>query len=200
MKFKDYLAKLKLQLNNKNTGNLIIIFLFAVLLFVFSQNIPSDKKTSSSKDMSSQNSIPQDVVSNDIDDGYEATLKNELKETLSMVKGVGDVEVMIYFESGYEKIPVFNSSDSVSTSEETDQNGGKRVTTQKNIGNNIVVANDGGSNAPFVVKTLKPKITGVFVVAEGASDKKVSQEITQAVINLFNLQENNVKVYPMAKY
>lgn len=199
MKYKDYLKKVKEQLNNKNTGNLIIIFLFAVLLFVFSAYIPSGEEVTSSDGVSSQNSMSQDVTSNNIDDEYEVSLKNELKETLSMVKGVGEVEVMIYFESGSEKIPVFNASDSESTSEETDQNGGKRITTQKNIGNNIVVANEGNNNAPFVIKTLKPKITGVIVVAEGAYDDDIALQITQAVINLFNLQENNVKVYPMAK-
>ena len=198
-KFKDYFDKLKEQLNNKRMGNLIIIFLFAVLLFVFAQYIPSGNNTSTSKDNQSQNSISQDGTSADIDGGYEASLQNELKDTLKMIKGVGNVEVMIYFESGYEKIPVFNSSDSVSTSEETDQNGGKRTTTQKNTGNNIVMANDGSNNDPFITKTLKPKITGVLVVAEGASDKTIASGITQAVMNLFNLQENNVKVYPMAK-
>lgn len=200
MNFKDFLNKLKEQLNNKKIGNLIIIFLFAVLLFIFSEYIPSDNKANSSKDVSSQNSISQDVVNTDIDDEYEVSLKNELKETLSKVRGVGDVEAMIYFESGSEKIPVFNSSDSKSTSEETDQNGGRRITTQENVGSNIVVANEGSSNAPFVTKILKPKITGVIIVAEGAYDKNIALQITEAVMNLFNLQENNVKVFPMAKY
>ena len=200
MNLKDFLDKVKEQLNNKKTGNLIIIFLFAVLLFVFSEYIPFNNNADSSKDVSSQNSVSQNVVSTNIDDEYEASLKYELKKTLSKVRGVGEVEVMIYFESGSEKIPVFNHSDSRSTSEETDQNGGKRITTQQNAGSDIVVANEGSNNVPFITKTLKPKITGVFIVAEGAYDKNIASQITQAVMNLFDLQENNVKVFPMAIY
>ncbi len=197
MKFKDFINKLKEQLNNKNTGNLIIIFLFAVLIFVFSSEyFTTTKKTASSNMKTEESEIPF----NNIDNKYEESLKEELKETLSKVKGVGKVEVMIYFESGEEKIPVFNSNDSLSTSEETDTEGGERRTTQKNVGNTIVVANENGDNVPFVIKTLKPKITGVFIVAEGASDVNVEYKITQAVMNLFDIQENNIKVYPMAKY
>ena len=108
MNFKDFLNKAKEQLNNKKTGNLLIIFLFAVLLFIFSEYIPSGDKANSSKDVSSQNSISQNVVNTNIDDEYEVSLKNELEETLSKIRGVGIVDVMIYFESGSEKIPVFN--------------------------------------------------------------------------------------------
>ena len=47
--------------------------------------------------------------------------------------------------------------------------------------------NDGNKNEPLIVKTYKPKITGVCIVAEGAEEKITELRITKAVLNLFNL-------------
>ena len=59
--------------------------------------------------------------------------------------------------------------------------------------------NKNGQSAPLIVKTYKPKVVGVMVVAEGADDSKIKYEISQAVSNLYGLSLDKVNVYPMKK-
>lgn len=128
---------------------------------------------------------------------YETELQNKLKNTLQKIDGVGNVEVMIYFEGGDEQVPAVNINDAVSTTEEKDTAGGTRTTTQKNNGSTVVITNDGSKSEPLILKKYKPKVTGVCVVADGAQDKVTELKITRAVTNLFSLPENKVNVFPM---
>jgi stage III sporulation protein AG len=127
---------------------------------------------------------------------YESQLENKLKSTLEQIQGVGKVQLMIYFESGEESVPAVNINDSESLTVENDTGGGKRNITQKNDGRTVVMSNNGNTNEPLIVKKYKPIITGVVVVAEGSNEKITELRIRQAVINLFNLPENKVNVYP----
>ncbi|SQB91495.1 stage III sporulation protein AG [Clostridium tetanomorphum] len=63
----------------------------------------------------------------------------------------------------------------------------------------MVITNNGDKTQPLIVKKNKPKVTGVFIVAEGAENKVTEYRIKKAVINLFNIPDNKVNVYPMKK-
>jgi stage III sporulation protein AG len=56
-----------------------------------------------------------------------------------------------------------------------------------------------GNNEPFILKTYKPKIVGVIVLAEGAENSKIKYELEQAVSKLYNLSLDKVNVYSMKK-
>lgn len=199
MDLKNMFLKLKEGTENKgkkNIGNLLILLLFGVLLLIVGTSLSGTSKMfSTSSDKSSVNTSSQVTVL----DKNENNIEIELKNTIGKMEGVGKVEVMMYFESGAEQVPAFNVTDSTSTSKETDTVGGKRDTTQKNTGSTVVLSNDGGKSEPFIIKTFKPKVTGVFVVAEGAENKVVAYKIAKAVVDLFNVPENKVNVYPMKK-
>lgn len=185
--------------NGKNVGNLIIIFLIGILLLIAGTTLSNKPKSVKTINQMNLENKKEENTKDTQKLKEEETLKNELKNTLSKMEGVGRVEVMIYFESGEEKIPAVNITDSTNTSKEADNEGGKRDTTQKNTGTTVVVTNDGGKSEPFIIKTYKPKVTGVFIVAEGAENKTVEYKITKAVMDLFNIQQNKVNVYPMKK-
>ena len=165
-----------------------------------SSSLPSVETLSpnggSSKDV---NKVADNTASDKSSDDYETAVQDRLKETLEKVDGVGKVEVMVSFESGEEQVPAVNINDSTSVAEEKDTQGGTRNTTQKNDGSTVVITNQGDKSEPLIVKTYKPKVSGVCVVAEGAEDKITELRISKAVINLFNIPENKVNVYPMKK-
>ena len=135
-----------------------------------------------------------DEVSQEILD-YESKQKEELKKILSKMEGVGEVDVKMYFESGEVKVPAYNSTTQNSQTREEDSQGGTRSTTQENGGDTIVMSGD--TNEPFILQTYKPKITGIIIVAEGASSSKVRYDIQVAVSSLYNLSLDKVNVYPM---
>ena len=122
-----------------------------------------------------------------------------LKSTLEQIDGVGKVEVMISFESGEEHVPAVNINDSTNTTQEKDNAGGTRNTTQKNNGSTVVTTSDGSKSEPLILKTYNPKVLGVCVVAEGAENKVTELRISKAVTDLFGISGDKVNVYPMKK-
>lgn len=196
MDLKKILEKLLSKDKKSNLINLTIIALIAILV-VIGTNIFKSTGSAETNEASSKNQQVQKASSSS--DDYEAVLENKLKTTLEQIQGVGRVDVMITFESGEEQVPAINVNDSTSTTEEKDGSGGIRTNTQKTNGSTIVVTNDGSKNEPLIVKTYKPKVVGVCVVAEGADNKVTEYNISKAVVKLFNLSMDKVNVYPMKK-
>lgn len=188
-------------------NNLLIIFLVGVLLVlvgsIFKQPASSPNKggatavaaSDGTEVMASNNNNGSSAVSA----SYKKEMQDDLVDTLEKIEGVGKVHAMIYFESGTEQITVFDEDTSKSITNEDDSSGGQRSIEQENGGTKVVMQTEDNKQKPFVTKTNNPKITGVCVVAEGASDNITELRIRQAVTGLFGLDDINVQVYPMAK-
>jgi stage III sporulation protein AG len=201
MDFKKILSSFS---NNKknNFSNLVIIFLIGVLLVIAANFFKGSTNLFSTKSDSSITTSSTNTVNNQVDPNllnYEAETKNELKTILQKIDGVGNTEVMINYESGEEQVPVLNENKSISETDEKDTAGGTRITKQNNDGSTVVMSSDGNKSQPFIVKTYKPKVSAVFIVAEGADNEVIQLEIKQAVVNYFNLPINKVNVFSMKK-
>lgn len=199
-KLKDKLSE---KTSKKNFMNLLILVLVGVLLAILSNTF---KETAASSIIPSKNNqVTEAEKTKNVQEDNETISKEEqdiekkLKDTLENIEGVGNVKVMIYFKGGEEQIPAININDSTSLTEEKDVDGGTRKITQKNDGRSIVMMNTENGTEPFVVKKYKPEVTGVFIVAEGADNNLIKLQIEKAVINLFDLKEDQVNVYAMKK-
>jgi stage III sporulation protein AG len=106
---------------------------------------------------------------------------------------------MISFESGSESVPAFNSNNSKKVTEENDSSGGKRTTNENTVSTDVVTSNEAGGSKPFITKEMKPVISGVIVIAEGAANPDVKYELYEAVKTVFNISQLKVKVLPMEK-
>ncbi|RXM57177.1 stage III sporulation protein AG [Clostridium tetani] len=205
MNLKKLLEKIKEDFEKKGSknikANLLIVFLIGVLILVTSSFFKSSgtigkEEAEGNKEIEE---VQGEVSIKDINRNKEKQLGIELKQILEKTEGIGNVDVMLYFSEGEEQVPAFNINDSTNSTEETDNEGGRRKTTQKNNGNTVVTTNKGEKTEPLILKTKKPEITGVLIVAEGAENKLTEYRIKKAVINLFNIPENKVNVYPMKK-
>lgn len=188
--------------NKKNFNNLLILFLSGILVviagsFFKTSSISDTSKISSQNKNQNQKQAIQSTSKESQD--YETEVQDKLKNTLEGIDGVGKVDVMISFESSEEQVPAVNVNDSTNTTEEKDTSGGVRNSVQKNNGSTVVTTNDNGKTEPLILKKYKPKVSGVCVVAEGAGNDLTQLRITKAVMDLFNLPENKVNVYPMKK-
>lgn len=190
--FKDFMSK-------ENRWKLILVLLLLVILYIFisffTDNISTLAPSSKNK-VSSNNAVSENEKEKK---DYEEQQKNELKNILKKVDGIGNVEVMLTFESDESKVPATDSNKQTSVTEETDNNGGKRTTNQNTDSNQVVMETKNGENSPLIIKTYKPKIVGVMIVAEGAEDSKIKYEISQAVSTLYGISLDKVNVYPMKK-
>jgi len=174
--------------------NLLILFLTGILILITVNFFSTSNNNNNKQDNNQEQSSDLKSVSD-----YETSIQTKLKETLEQIEGVGKVEVMVSFESGEEQVPAVNVNDSTNKTEEKDTEGGTRNTTQQNNGSTVVITNDGTKSEPLIVKTYKPKVTGVCIVAEGAENSLTELRISKAVINLFNITDDKVNVYPMKK-
>lgn len=197
MNFKNSFEKFFKEKLGKNYVNYIILALIGVLLFIVSGYLKGSNvqalNTSSTKE--AEDAKVQTMSTKD----FEAVLKSELKYVLEQIDGVGKVDVMIYCESGEEQVPAVNINESQNTTEEVDNEGGKRTNTQKSNGSNVVMTNNGGGNTALILKKYNPKVTGVCVVSEGASNSEIKYLISKTVEHLFDIPSSKVTVLPKKK-
>lgn len=128
---------------------------------------------------------------------YAAYLEAHLTEILEDMEGVGRVRVMVTIKSSQELVVEKEESASRSSTNEKDAQGGSRVGGQWENGESVVYRTDGSLSEPYVVKTLKPQVEGVLVVAEGAGTGNINRTITEIVQALFGVEAHKVKVVRM---
>jgi len=127
---------------------------------------------------------------------YEEELENELKEMLSKIKGVGEVSVMINLDSTAEAVVEKNVQTQESTTDEKDSEGGNRQIKDQQRDEQVVILRKGDHEQPIVVKTNKPRVRGVLVVAPGAENMQVKAWISEAVQRVLDVPAHRVSVLP----
>lgn len=155
--------------------------------------INQSKEPSETSENQEENLVTEQQIKN-----YEEKQKNELVEILQQINGIGEVSVMLNFESGETKVPAVNKNTQVSVTEETDNAGGKRTNNQQTDGSTVVMAGENGSD-PLILQVYKPRLMGAIIVAEGAENDKILYEIRKTVSSLYDLSLDKVNVYPMKK-
>lgn len=207
MDFKKLIQKFKELGLNKQLTNIVIIILVGVLIII-AASVFKDTTTNTTTSGKQQNQTTNTTLSDENSDesessnddsAYENQQEAKLEGLLQNIQGVGNVKVMINYEKGEEEVPVYNESTSSSVINENDSSGGKRVTTQNSTGSNVVLTNNGDATKPFIVSKYKPKVSGVYIVAEGANDSDIKLNITDSVAEFFNISVDKVSVDAMKK-
>jgi len=195
----DIKSDLAKVINDKKFLNAVVIALILafLLLAISFLSTTRKKETEESLSTSVDNSSAIEEAAKDTMSNYEESEKQTLRTLLAKIENVGEVEVMINFKSGEVKVPATEENTQEALTEETDSQGGNRTTTQKNGGSTVVMAGDGSKNEPYILQVNKPEISGVLIVAEGASSAKVKYDIQVAVSTLYGISIDKVNVYPM---
>lgn len=196
----SFFNKLKDMLENGNTKKIIYNLLAVVIICVIiliSLSIFYPKQDS--EDMNSSTIKEASEVSADTnipESAYSDSMESRLEKILSQIDGIGEVEVMITYETSTEVVPASNTTKSEQTTQESDKQGGTRTIKQENTSQNIVTVNDKDyKNSPVVIKEIKPIIRGVIVVAEGADNPEIKSNLIEAVTTIFQIKSHKVKIY-----
>lgn len=167
-------------------NQLMLTLLVGILLIVIAMPV---KKTKT-KD------VPVEAgTEKSYEDEYEEAVERKLEEVLREVEGVGNVKVMVTFQSSSEKIIEKDQATNSQTVTESDKQGGKRETKEAQD-NEATVYNStsGGEQTPYVTKEVNPKVEGVVVIAEGGGNAVVIKNITEAIQALFDVDTHKIKV------
>jgi stage III sporulation protein AG len=126
---------------------------------------------------------------------YENIYETQLRDILESVVGVGDVEVMVNLDSTPEVVVEKNTNTRSSSNQEVDKEKATRNQMDQTRDEQVVVV-QGKQDQPVVVKTLKPRVRGVLVVAKGADNIQVKAWITEAVQKVLDVPAYKISILP----
>lgn len=130
----------------------------------------------------------------------EKYLADKLQQMLGMVEGAGDVEVTVRLASSSRAEYAINTSTGTKTTEEKDQAGGTRVQTEDNdTGQLVLIKGNDGKEIPVLQQETAPNVSGVLVVATGASDPAIKTELFRAVRVSLGVEPQKILVLPKSK-
>ena len=193
MDFKKLKNEVSKLFKNKYMGNILAVLLVIGFILIAITILAPGLLSGKNEVLTEENNTKVNTTVST----YEDKQKIELTNILRKIDGVGEVDVMINFESGEEKVAAYDSTNQTTKTEETDTNGGKRVSDQQNDTTKVVMSSESGGKSPVILKTYKPKVIGVVITAEGAESSKVRYDIEKAVSSLYGISVEKVNVYPM---
>ena len=129
---------------------------------------------------------------------YAKVWEEKLEESLLYIEGAGEVKVLITLKESEQKVLAKDGMEDISEMTEADASGGSRKTTQSRVEKNtIYTVDERGQDVPYVVKTISPAVAGVVVIAQGADQPKVRQNIIEAIQVLFDVDMNKITIVKM---
>lgn len=121
-------------------------------------------------------------------------LENKLKNILSKIKGVEDVNVCLNYSESSEVVAMYNENSKSTSTEETDDTGGTRKIEETDSQKEVIYKEDDGVKTPITAKIIKPKIEGAIITAKGVENADVKTNVIQAVEAVTGLATHKIQV------
>lgn len=184
----------------------LILIIGGLLLLVITYPLPSGADGKNGQNGTGKNAVSQKNETAVLESGQEIKGQNDytaktearLAEILSNVSGAGKVKVFISF--GDYGTNIVEKDVSYTRNNEDRSGTDIQNTTSVNTENTettVYTADEDGNEVPFVRKIMTPKVEGVFIVAEGGENQKVREEMKEAIMALFGIEEHKIKVVKM---
>jgi stage III sporulation protein AG len=175
-KLLDKFPFLKKFKDNKKLQVLFGVFVLCILMLVY-LNFNKSNNTSTSSTISTSAE-------------YVNSLENKLSNILSEVSGAGKVNVIVTLESGSQIVVASSKEERTNTS-----TNGSNKTESITVNETPVIITSTGGSTPLILMEILPKIKGVLVVAQGASDMKIKLELIRAVQAVLDVPSDNIEIF-----
>lgn len=187
------------QDKKKVVENCIIIIIIGVILIVAGGTLFKKKDIGQGRDYlqdSGLNTGNSEESIKILKDSGNYSMEEKLEIILSEIAGAGKVSVMITYLSGSEKVPAYDIRKSENNTNEEDDRGGSRVITQKDSDEKIAYEEiQSGMKKPIILKEKEPEVKGVVIVADGAAEPIVKENMIRAVQTLMDVPVHKVQVF-----
>lgn len=188
--------------NNKKKIENLFFFVIVLIITIVIINIiwNGDKNSSNSESVKNDTSkqlASKNTTSLEVSSGTTNELEIRLKEILSKIQGVGEVEVLINYSESSEIVPMYNENTKTSNTAETDTSGGTRTIQETDSQKEIIYEENDGEKTPITQKVVEPKIEGAIITAKGANNADVKSSIIQAVEAVTGLATHKIQVFEM---
>ncbi len=167
---------------NKQYKNIVIVAGILGVALIFISTFTSGKQEKNQKEniSSSQSAI------NLTDDEYKLNLENSLKEIISNINGVGNINVMVTMQSSTQK--------EYATEKKIDTESASSKTSDKTETSYIKIKDSDGTEHAIPITEYAPKVRGVVVICDGGDQPFIKERVTQAVIAAVDVSSNHVYV------
>lgn len=191
----DFFSRMKNIFNNKEkrVENLISFLIILVITLIFINKILKGDEKKKEVDYTNQSGVELALDNDEINVSYN-DFEMKLENILTKINGVGKVSVLLTYSESSTVVPIYNISQSTSTTEEKDTSGGTRTITSEDNKKDVIT--DSSSNI-VTEKQIMPKIEGAIITAEGAKDANVKSNIIVAVEAVTGLANHKIQVFEM---
>lgn len=125
----------------------------------------------------------------------EKDLEDKLVQNLQQMTGVGRVQVSVTLSTSLKSEFAMSGSVTKKNIKEADKTGGTRESSEVTESNQLVIPN--GASEPVIVMEERPTVAGVLIIAEGAQDPNIRENIHNAVKTLLDIPTQKISVQPM---
>ncbi len=190
MKMQDFMQKIKEK--KLKRSDWLILVLAGILILIIA--LPTDTKEKKQAEKSKENISK----GNNTMEASKDEIERKLEDILEKIDGAGDVKVMITYQDSGTQVVEKDKNTSENSLEESDSTGGVRSTKEQQLQESTVYEEADAGNTPFVSKELLPKVEGILIVASGGDNQKVKQNISEAVLALFQVEAHRIKIVKMS--
>lgn len=190
MKMQDFMQKIKEK--KLKRSDWLILVLAGILILIIA--LPTDTKEKKQAEEAKENISKE----NNTMEASKDEIERKLEDILEKIDGAGDVKVMITYQDSGTQVVEKDKNTSENFLEESDSTGGVRSTKEQQLQESTVYEEADAGNTPFVSKELLPKVEGILIVASGGDNQKVKQNISEAVLALFQVEAHRIKIVKMS--
>lgn len=190
MKMQDFMQKIKEK--KLKRSDWLILVLAGILILIIA--LPTDTKEKKQAEEAKENISKE----NNTMEASKDKIERKLEDILEKIDGAGDVKVMITYQDNGTQVVEKDKNTSENSLEESDSTGGVRSTKEQQLQESTVYEEADAGNTPFVSKELLPKVEGILIVASGGDNQKVKQNISEAVLALFQVEAHRIKIVKMS--
>ena len=190
MKMQDFMQKIKEK--KLKRSDWLILVLAGILILIIA--LPTDTKEKKQAEEAKENISKE----NNTMEASKDEIERKLEDILEKIDGAGDVKVMISYQDSGTQVVEKDKNTSENSLEESDSTGGVRSTKEQQLQESTVYEDADAGNTPFVSKELLPKVEGILIVASGGDNQKVKQNISEAVLALFQVEAHRIKIVKMS--
>lgn len=126
----------------------------------------------------------------------ERETEERLKSVLSCIRGAGEVEVMITYDTGAQIVPAM-STDTQTGITQSSGAGSESITENRTESSRPATVSQSGGNEAIVLTEKQPVVRGVIVIAEGAADIAVRMNLQNAVRTVLGVELSCIEVFEM---
>lgn len=190
MKMQDFMQKIKEK--KLKRSDWLILVLAGILILIIA--LPTDTKEKKQAEEAKENISKE----NNTMEASKDEIERKLEDILEKIDGAGDVKVMITYQDSGTQVVEKDKNTSENSLQESDSTGGVRSTKEQQLQESTVYEEADAGNTPFVSKELLPKVEGILIVASGGDSQKVKQNISEAVLALFQVEAHRIKIVKMS--